>query len=75
MSEELNITTARMLEITAREAAGELREKDARNAELEAALKMFALIEPYIDSRDLQPVYAFTERMSKAARAALNGEK
>ena len=46
-----------------------------RIAELEAALKMFADIEPYIDSRDLQPVYAFTERMSKAARAALKGEK
>ena len=46
-----------------------------RIAELEAALKPFADIEPYIDSRDLQPVYAFTERMSKAARAALKGEK
>ena len=46
-----------------------------RIAELEAALKPFADIEPYIDSRDLQPVYEFTERMSKAARAALKGEK
>jgi hypothetical protein len=46
-----------------------------RIAKLEAALKMFADIEPYIDSRDLQPVYAFTERMSKAARAALKGTK
>jgi len=58
-----------------RKAIDVIKEQSVRIAELEAALEMFANIEAYIDSRDMQPVYAFTERMSKAARAALKGEK
>jgi hypothetical protein len=84
MTEEFKITTASMLEITAREAAGELREKDARIAELEAALKDCAdELETWVDdiyARGSVPAgygakYERDLALVNAARAVLKGEK
>ena len=84
MTEEFKITTASMLEITAREAAGELREKDARIAELEAALKDCAdELETWVDdlyARGSVPAgygtkYERDVEVVQAARAALKGTK
>jgi coenzyme F420-reducing hydrogenase alpha subunit len=84
MTEEFKITTASMLEITAREAAGELREKDARIAELEAALKDCAdELETWVDdlyARGSVPAgygtkYDRCVAAVEASRAVLKGEK
>jgi hypothetical protein len=84
MTEEFKITTASMLEITAREAAGELREKDARIAELEAALTDCAdALETWVDdiyARGSVPAgygakYERDLALVNAARAVLKGEK
>jgi hypothetical protein len=81
MSEEFKITTASMLEIAAREAAAALREKDARIAELEAALKPFAdkanVFHDYVDDYPImfgaEPPLRVVHL--RAARAALRGER
>jgi hypothetical protein len=89
MSEEFEVTTADMLEIGAgggngveyvdvngliEKAAKELRDKDARIAKLEAALKPFADANQFIIMFGVQWVKA-TEDDFRNARAALKGEK